>query len=245
MTSRPQLGAWLSDDNAATAEIVAGIGYDFVILDIEHGPFDLTTLERFIPLAKGLGLKVLAKVLVPERGPIQQALDFGADGVIIPHIENVEHAKLVTSYAKFPPLGDRSAAGGRTVGYGGFSDEFFASADANTLCLPMIEDAGAFQDVEQILALDTVDGVFVGPTDLSLRRGRGSYTRTAEDFADIAHIADAARSAGKPWLLPAWSESEKQLAIEHGASYIALTMVHGAIVEGFSQAKRVMDDLLV
>ncbi len=243
MTS-PQLGAWLSDDNAAVAEIVAKLGYDFVILDIEHGPFDLVTLEKFIPLLKGLGLTVLAKTLAPERGPISQPLDFGADGVIIPHIESVEHARKITSFAKFPPLGDRSAAGGRTVNYGGFSDEWYRKADATTMCFPMIEDAGAFDDVAEILALDTVDGVFIGPTDLSLRRGRGSYSRTEEDFADIAHIAAAAAAAGKPWVLPAWSPEEKQLAIKHGAAYVALTMVHGAITEGFSNAKRTMDELV-
>lgn len=240
----PKLGAWLSDDNTAVAEIVAGLGYDFVILDIEHGPFDLVTIEKFIPLLKGLGLTVLAKTLAPERAPISQPLDFGADGVIIPHIENLEHARRTTAFAKFPPLGDRSAAGGRTINYGGFTEQYYPDADASTLCFPMIEDAGAFDDVEAILALDTVDGVFIGPTDLSLRRGRGHYTRSEEDFADIAHVAEVAAAAGKPWVLPAWSPEEKQLAIKHGASYVALTMVHGAISEGFANAKRTMDDLL-
>lgn len=244
MTTTPQLGAWLSDSTTAVAEIVAKLGYDFVILDIEHGPFDLETLERFLPVLKGLGLKVLAKVLVPERGPIQQALDFGADGVIIPHIENVEHARLITGYAKFPPLGDRSAAGGRTVGYGGFSEEWYRNADATTLVFPMIEDAGAFDDAEAILALDTVDGVFIGPTDLSLRRGRGHYTRSEEDFADIAHIAKLAEAADKPWVLPAWSEAEKRLAVEHGAAFIALQMVHEAIVQGFTAPKQLMEGIL-
>ena len=244
MTTRPKLGAWLSDDNTATVEIVAGLGYDFVILDIEHSPFDLTTLERFIPLAKGLGLTVLAKVLVPERGPISQALDFGADGVIIPHIEDVEHARRITSFAKFPPLGDRSAAGGRTVGYGGIDDAFFQRADRGTLCFPMIEDAGAFDDVEKIAALDTVDGLFVGPTDLSMRRGRGAYTRTPEDFDDIARIAAAARSNGKPWVLPAWSDEEKELALRLECDYTVLTMVHATIAQGFSNAKATMETLI-
>lgn len=244
MTTTPQLGAWLSDSNTAVAEIVAKLGYDFVILDIEHGPFDLVTLERFMPVLKGLGLKVLAKVLVPERGPIQQALDFGADGVIIPHVENVEHAAKVASYAKFPPLGDRSAAGGRTVNYGGYSDQWYRDEDARILVLPMIEDAGAFDDVEAILALDTVDGVFIGPTDLSLRRGRGSYARSEGDFADIAHVAKCAEAAGKPWVLPAWSESEKRLAVEHGASFIALQMVHDAITQGFAAPKELMDSIV-
>ena len=95
------------------AEIARQIGYRTVVLDIEHGTFDLADLERFIPTLKGLGYEVYAKVLGPFREAIQQALDFGADAVIVPHIEGAAHAKLICGFAKFPPLGDRSSAGER------------------------------------------------------------------------------------------------------------------------------------
>jgi 4-hydroxy-2-oxoheptanedioate aldolase len=234
---------WLSGPNVAAAEIARHIGYGAIVLDIEHGTFDLAAVERFIPFLKAIGLEVIAKVLGPERGPIQQALDFGADAVAIPHVENAAHAAVVTAFAKFPPLGDRSFAGGRTSAYGGFSDEWVREQDATTRCYPMIEDAGAIEQIENILALDTVDGVFVGPSDLSLRRDRGAYTRTDGDFADLAHIAEAARHAGKPWVLPAWSPQEKRFAVEHGADQIALTMEHGALMAGFTAALSEISDL--
>jgi 4-hydroxy-2-oxoheptanedioate aldolase len=226
---------WLSDPSFASVEIARGIGYGAVVLDIEHGSFDLADLERFIPFVRALGMEVLAKVLGPERGPIQQALDFGADTVVIPHIANVEHARAVTAFAKFPPLGDRSFAGGRTTGYGGFTDAWVAEQDAHTRCLPMIEDAGALEDITEILALDTVDGVFIGPSDLSLRRKRGAYSREPGDFADLRTVADAAAAAGKPWVLPAWSPEEKDFAARHGADQLVLTMQHGARAAGFAQ----------
>jgi 4-hydroxy-2-oxoheptanedioate aldolase len=192
----PRWAAWLSAPNAAAAEIVRDLGYGSVVLDIEHGAFDLVDLERFIPFLRALGLRVLAKVLAPERGPIQQALDFGADVVVIPHVENLAHAKAVCAYGKFPPRGDRSFAGGRTARYGGFDDAWVTAQDAKTRVYPMIEDAGALYDIDAILALDTVDGVFVGPSDLSLRRERGAYSRNDADFADLRTIADAARRTG-------------------------------------------------
>lgn len=225
---------WLSDPSVAAAEIARGIGYGAVVLDIEHGSFDLKDLERFVPFLRGLGMDVLAKVLGPERGPIQQALDFGANAVVIPHIENAAHAKEITAFAKFPPLGDRSFAGGRTARYGGFSDDWVAEQDCGTRCYPMIEDAGAILEIRDILALDTVDGVFVGPSDLSLRRQRGAYTRDDGDFADLAAVADAAAAAGKPWVLPAWSKEEKEFAVRHGADQMALIMEHGALAAGFA-----------
>lgn len=238
MTASPKnrFAFWLSSPSVAIAEIAAGIGYGSVVLDIEHGSFDLASLERFIPVLKGLGLDVVAKVLGPERGPIQQALDFGADAVTIPHIEGVEHAKAVCAFAKFPPRGLRSFAGGRTVDFKAPTDEWVAAQDKTTRCYPMIEDAGALEEVEKILALDTVDGVFIGPTDLSLLRGRGAYKRGDADWADLKRVADAAHKAGKHWILPAWSESEKRFALENNATQMALITEHGAISIGLQSA---------
>lgn len=235
---------WLSGPTIPAAEIAVAIGYTSAILDIEHGSFDLDTLERFIPVLKGLGLEVLAKVLGPERGPIQQALDFGADAVIIPHIIDAAHAEKVCRFAKFPPRGDRSFAGGRTVAYGSPNDQWFEDQDKNTFCYPMIEHAGALRDIDRILALDTVDGVFVGPSDLSLRRGRGSYKRSDADLADLHTIAEAAKRAGKRWLLPAWSVSEKQFALANNAHTLALTMEHGALAHGLKDAWAITADLV-
>ncbi|MGP3936255.1 aldolase/citrate lyase family protein [Nonomuraea sp. KM88] len=176
--------AWLSGPGFAAAEIVAGLGYGAVVLDIEHGTFDLADLDRFIPFLRGLNLEALAKVLGPERGPIQQALDFGATAVVVPHIENAAHAAAVCAFGKFPPLGDRSFAGGRTARYGGHDDGWIERQDRETRVYPMIEDA----------------------------------------FADLRIVADAARAVGKPWVLPAWSTSEKAFALENGADQLVLTV---------------------
>lgn len=230
------LGVWMSSPNVAFAEIARQVGYGTVVLDIEHGTFDLADLERFIPTLKGLGYEVYAKVLGPFREAIQQALDFGADAVIIPHIEGAAHAKLICGFAKFPPLGDRSSAGGRTAAYAMADDAWFHAQDRKTGCIPMIEDAGALADVESILALPVVDGVFTGPTDLSLRRNRGSYKRSEADWVDIRTICEAARAANKPWIFPAWSDDEKRFAFEHGADRVLLTMEHIAASVGLRAA---------
>jgi 4-hydroxy-2-oxoheptanedioate aldolase len=230
-------GAWLSDPNVSNAEIVAKLGYDFVVLDVEHGVFDLAALERFIPLLKGLGLEVLAKVMVPERGPIQQALDFGADGVIIPHVENLAHAERVTAFAKFAPLGNRSLAGGRTMNYGPYDDDWVAAQDRHVKVFPLIEEPGAVAEIEQIAALPTVDGLFVGPGDLSVLSGRGTLKLSAEDFDDFHRILAAARANGKEYGHPAWTAEERRFAVEQEADYAILVMQHAAVSEGFANAR--------
>lgn len=232
----PSLSIWLSEPSSAAVDIAKLVGFDTIVLDVEHGSFDLAALDWLIPYVRARDMRVIVKVLGPERGPIQQALDFGANAVAIPHIESAEHAVKVCGYAKFPPLGDRSFAGGRTSNYRGFNDEWINEQDKKYQCFPMIEDGTAFDVVSDILALDCVDGIFIGPSDLSLRRGRGAYSITDADLADIRHLAQAAQKAGKPWILPAWSESEQRLAIDENASVIVLNMQYGALLSGFTQA---------
>ena len=227
---------WLTEPSTAAVEMARLAGFGTVVLDIEHGLFDLAALDSLIPFIRAQGMDVIAKVLGPERGPIQQALDFGATAVAIPHVESVEHAAQVCGYAKFPPLGDRSFAGGRTSGYRGFTDEWVTQQDQGTRCYPMIEDASAFADIEAILELPVVDGIFIGPSDLSLRRDRGAYAVTEADLDDLRYLARAARTAGKPWVLPAWSPAEQRLAVEEGAATIVTTMQYGAMLSGFTGA---------
>ncbi len=232
--SKPSVSIWLTEPSAAAVEMGQLAGYDTVVLDIEHGLFDLRALDWLIPFIRAKGMRVIAKVLGPERGPIQQALDFGADAVAVPHITSAEHAAEVCGFAKFPPLGDRSFAGGRTSDFRGFTDDWVATQNRNTHCYPMIEDASAFEDVKSILDLAVVDGIFIGPSDLSLRRERGAYAVTDADLADIRHLARAAKAAGKPWLIPAWSLAEQRLAAEEGADTIVAAMQYGALLAGFT-----------
>jgi 4-hydroxy-2-oxoheptanedioate aldolase len=234
---------WLTEPSTAAVEMGKLAGYDTVVLDIEHGCFDLRELDSIIPFIRAKQMRVIAKVLGPERGPIQQALDFGADAVAIPHITSAAHAAEICGMAKFPPLGDRSFAGGRTSAYRGFTDEWVTEQDGATHCYPMIEDASAFDEIEAILALPVVDGIFIGPSDLSLRRDRGAYSVTEADLADLRHLARAANRAGKPWVLPAWSAAEQKLAVHEGAHTIVASMQYGAMLAGFTATRQNLRDI--
>ncbi|MDP3519417.1 MAG: aldolase/citrate lyase family protein [Hydrogenophaga sp.] len=217
----PLMGFWLTTPNFQFAEMLAVAGFRRLILDVEHGPFGHETLHNFIPACKGLGLEVFVKVLAPERSPIQTVLDFGADGVMIPHLQNLDHAREVCAYAKFPSTGDRSLAGGRAMRYRMPTDDWFEQTNQRIRCFAMIETAGALADAEGIAALPCVDGLFPGPTDLSVRRGRGMYKRTPDDWQDIESIAHACRNNGKALVLPAWSAEERRRGItELGASFV-------------------------
>lgn len=225
---------WMSSPQFSHFEIAQQQGFSSVVLDIEHGTFNLDDLDRIIPFCKARGIRVYAKVLGPQMEAIQQALDFGADGVIIPHIGAIDHARAVTATAKYPTLGSRSLSGARTMDYRApAADDFLQQENRRTLCWPMIESADALADVEAIAALPTVDGLFVGPTDLALTRGRQRYIFGAEDQADLARIAAAANAVGKPWIMPAWTPQERAFAREHGASLMVVGAQFGIIRAGF------------
>ena len=120
----PQLGFWLETENQPACELGAILGYDVVIFDMEHGVISSTVADRLTSLCKTLGLTVFSRVSAAERVPIQQALDSGVDGVIIPQIQDAEHARAVSADAKYPPLGSRGVGFNRTMGYRATGSDF-------------------------------------------------------------------------------------------------------------------------
>ena len=167
------------------------------IIDMEHGAFECVECGARDHGLQGAGPCGLSRGLTaPERVPIQHALDFGSDGVILPQIADLAHARTCRGFAKYPPLGiarlwrrqDRATISRRP-------SHFVEAENRRVKCWAMIETDSALAEVEAIAALDTVDGLFIGPNDLSLARGRGEYTADGRDHADIARIASAAERA--------------------------------------------------
>jgi len=102
----------------------------------------------------------------------------------------------------------------------------------------MIESAEALTDVEAILALPSVDGLFVGPSGLSLSRGRGAYRKTEADFDDLRRIAAAAKAAGEPWIMPPWLQTERDLSRALGSAWQVTVDEHGALWAGVEAGLR-------
>ena len=226
---------WFSSPNICLLELVSASGMSQIILDIEHGIFDLKETDAFILTAKSLGITVHAKTLAPEMSPIQQMLDLGADSVIIPHVGDIDHAQYACAFSKYPPSGTRSSAGGRTRGYGSGGSNHYDEQNAQTKCYPMIETDEALHDIDKILALDYVDGVFIGPTDLALSQGGRVYSFNDKDKQNITKIALAAQKAGKTWIMPAWSEPERIFSQQLGVGFMVTAHEHGILFAGLKQ----------
>ena len=158
-----------------------------------------------------------------------------------PHIKNAAHAAVVCGYAKFPPRGDRSFAGGRTVGYGAPDDAWVVAQDAKTRCYPMIEHGTALAEVEAILALDVVDGVFVGTVRSVAAPGAGAPTSARRATSPISigsqrpHTPSASIGSCRP------GASTKRRSLTRTAAHaMVLTMEHGALALGLRDAWNAM-----
>jgi 2-dehydro-3-deoxyglucarate aldolase len=240
--NRAPFGFWLMTPNESACEIASILGFGTAIIDMEHGSFEVSSAARAITVCKALGLAVSTRVGSPERVPIQHALDFGSDGVILPQITGLDHAKTAAAFAKYPPLGSRGFGGGKTVSYLSVPRHFVEAENSRTKCWAMIETASALEQVAQIAALETIDGLFIGPNDLSLARGRGEYSADGSDHTDIERIAMAARRAGKPWGMPIANNAGCEFATSLGAAFMAITDDRAALRDGFEMALRRMDE---
>jgi 2-keto-3-deoxy-L-rhamnonate aldolase RhmA len=224
---------WLESDHHKACEIARLAGYEVVVFDMEHGTLDETALDRLVPYCNGLGLETYVRVSEPTRPRIQAALDIGSKGVILPQIADLAHAEITAAYCKFPPLGTRGLGYSRTQEYGAATEDFIATENATRRCYVMIETATALQDVAAIAGLDCVDGLFVGPGDLSLTRGRGVFGARPADIEDMRAIAAAVKAAGKLWAVAAGHAGYRPAALALGPDFATSADDLGALVMGF------------
>ncbi|MBS3647630.1 2,4-dihydroxyhept-2-ene-1,7-dioic acid aldolase [Pseudaminobacter sp. 19-2017] len=231
--ARPAIGFWLESDNQKACEIARLAGFELVLFDMEHGTLDLPALDRLLPFCQSIGLTAYVRLAEATRPNIQHALDAGAEAIVLPQLRDLAHARKVTEFAKFAPLGTRGVGYGRTQRYGGASNDFFREENEQRLCYAMIETAEALADAEAIAALPCVDGLFMGPGDLSVARGRGAFSASEADVADLKHIANAAHLAGKCWALPATNSRLREAALALSPSFVMLGDDLSALSIGF------------
>jgi 2-dehydro-3-deoxyglucarate aldolase/4-hydroxy-2-oxoheptanedioate aldolase len=226
---------WLESDNQKACEIARLAGYEIVIFDMEHGTLAEPLLDGLIPFCNGIGLETYVRVSEATQPRIQMALDMGANGVILPQICDAAHAEKAASFAKYPPRGGRGMGYSRTQNYGGATDAYVAAENAERRCYVMIETATALREVSKIARLDCVDGLFIGPADLSLALGRGVFAARPEDIADMTHIAAAAKEAGKSWAVAAGNPTYRKAALPLAPAFATSADDLSALLVGFRQ----------
>jgi 4-hydroxy-2-oxoheptanedioate aldolase len=218
------LGTWLKITSAEPVEIMAYAGFDFVVIDMEHAPLDLQTAYRLINSATALGMVPLVRVPDATASTIQKILDAGAMGILVPHVDTVQQAAAVGQACRFPPYGIRGAGGTSRAGAWGLrpNADYLATGNDDVLCIPQLESVDAIKAVAEILALDSIDAVFVGAADLSMSMGS---TPASPDVVELISSAlDAAHAAGKRCGLAFGGVPERAVqAVRDGSDFVLLS----------------------
>lgn len=166
-----QLGTFVQIPSPEIVELHGLAGFDFVILDMEHGAFGFDELRHLIRAAEVRAVSPIVRVSEVSRGLISRVMDLGAAGVMVPQIETAEQLEAVVRAVKYPPLGGRGYCSGvRAAGFVG-RPGFTAAANQQTAVIPLIETPTAVDNLDSLLAVPGVDAVMIGPGDLSSAMG--------------------------------------------------------------------------
>jgi 4-hydroxy-2-oxoheptanedioate aldolase len=195
------LGSWLSIGDGLSAEAMASLGWDWLLVDMEHGPISLSDAPALLTAIRAHGVVPIVRVAWNESSQIQRALDLGTFGILVPVVNNAGDARRVVQDARFPPLGERSLGGVRPgLAFGTEQSTYGARANAEVLVLVQIETETAVSNADAIFATEGIDGAFVGPNDLAVSAGKrwpDVWERDADYMRSIEAVAQAARRAGK------------------------------------------------
>ena len=218
------LGSWIQIGHPAVAEVLAHAGFDWIAADMEHTDIDNAGFAALARAVHGRGVTPLARVRENDTLAIRQVLDLGAQGVIVPLVHTAEDAERAVRAAKYPPRGVRGFCFSRMNNWGADFDAYAASANDDIAVVAMIESRQGVENIDAILAVEGVDGVFIGPYDLSGSYGMPGQTAHEQVKAGCRRVLEACRAAGKTAgmhvVIPA--EAAIAQALADGFTFLAL-----------------------
>ncbi len=234
------VGPFMKVNDPALVEIAAFAGFDFVIIDLEHGPNTFETVQGHVRAAQAKGITPVIRVPEINENMISKALDIGADYVQVPQIETAADAERVVKAAKFYPQGARGVCRYvRAADYASMPKEnYFGNANKTTGIIIHIEGNIAFNNIDEILAVDGIDVIFIGPYDMSQSCGVPGQVNHPKVIAQMKEIVEKAKPLGKlVGTFVETPESSKQW-IDLGVKYIAYAVDVGIY---FDACKNIVD----
>ncbi len=212
------VGSFIKTPTTHATEILGALGYDFVVIDEEHAPFDRAMTDIVLLAARASNIAGIVRVSSDDPAKILSCLDCGATGVLVPHVATVEKAKAVAAAARYRG-GRRGYSGSpRAGGYGATPMwSLVDEQDASVCAIAMIEDPEALDHIDAIAAVDGIHGLFIGRGDLTVALGAKSSADDAVRNA-VACVITAAKKAGKPVCVMVASSAEAKDFADLGAS---------------------------
>lgn len=218
------LGGWIQIGHPAVAEVIARAGFDWACVDLEHGAIDLETTANIFRALGNFDCVPVARLPLNDPIWIHRTLDAGARGLIIPMVKTAAEAEAAVREARYPPRGARGFGYSRANLYGADFDSYIASANDEIAMVMQIEHRDAIENLDAILSVDGVDGVIIGPLDLSGSLGVTGQLEHPQMVAALEKYRSTCRARKKAAGLHIIRPDEKNVrrALDEGCTMLAL-----------------------
>ena len=222
--------------NPLVVRVLANAGYDFLFIDTEHSMISPESLVQVVQMARACGISPIVRPTDNEYALVANALDTGADGLIVPRIETVEQAQRLVSFSRYPPLGARGCGGTAFFDYKTPNwSEGLPWLNEQTLIMPQVESVKAIENLHKTLEIPGVDAVIVGPQDLSISLGVPGQHGHAKEIAAVERVIAICKEHNKPCgivmgsgeLAKPWVEKGMRIVVAGGdAAMLMQTGMH-------------------
>lgn len=229
------VGTWITIGNPDVAELVAHMGVDWLLFDMEHAPLDIGSVQVLMQATSGTEITPFVRVAWNDLVLIKRALDIGAQGLVIPWVNSEADAVRAVQAARYPPRGIRGAGPRRAAMYG-LDRNYMADADSKIMIVVQIETAQAVENAEGILKVDGVDGFFIGPRDLSVSMGVQDRRNDLAFRSAVRKVLEVGEKLGVPAGIMCHSTEEIKAAVEQGFKFIAVGSDYDYLIWGANLA---------
>lgn len=217
----PQYGLWMASASPTITEIAADSGYDWLLLDGEHGPYDLNTTLDCLRATHGYPTTPIVRPHSADPVAIKQVLDLGAQTLLIPMVNTAEEARLMVKAVEYAPQGIRGVGSPiARSGRWGRIPNYMRDARGEICLLVQVESQEALDNIEDIAAVEGIDGIFIGPADLSASLGHPDDAAAIMD--EIHHAFDVIKAHGKAIGSLAFDAPTAKRFVEWGATFVAV-----------------------
>lgn len=226
-------GTFLNIGSSVTVEIAGLAGFDWLLIDHEHGPGGEDTMLHQLQAAAATPAFPIVRIAVNETARFKRVLDMGALGVMVPYVSTVGETRAAVSAMRYPPHGVRGVAKfNRGAGFGGDFEEYYAHAHERLVTVIQIETVEAIKNIDEIAAVDGADVLFVGPTDLSYNMGIRDQLESAQFTEALKKVSDAAKKHGKAAGILVHNNALVPKVRDLGYTFTALGSDGGAVRNG-------------
>ncbi|MGI5998765.1 MAG: HpcH/HpaI aldolase family protein [Lutispora sp.] len=232
------IGTFFELGSNTAVECLGISGLDFLVIDTEHGPFETESSMDLIRTAELRNITPFVRIKEISRSSVLKNLDVGAKGLIVPCVETIEQAENLVEWAKYHPIGKRGFFMARSAGYGhdDFAqnvDEYLKTCNSETLLIPQCETKGCLENIESIVKIKGVDGIFIGPYDLSIGMGKPAQFDDPEFIGAIARVLKACKDAGKFSFIYTGSNAAAKQYLNDGFDGVAISMDVSLLINSY------------